>query len=63
MWHMDGLAIDIGRTACDVFSTATFAVGRARCADLASIRLTGYSVFGLAVFAASYLAMLRRAPV
>ena len=60
---MDGLAIDLGRTACDILSTIIFAGGRGRCADLASVRLTGYSVLGLVIFAASYLTMLRRAPV
>jgi hypothetical protein len=60
---MDGLAIEVGRTACDAFSAVAFIVSRARCADLGAIRGMGYGLFGVLVFAASYLAMMRRAPI
>ena len=59
---MDGFAIEVGRTACDVIS-ALAAASRARCADAAAIRGIGYGLFGMLVFAVSYLAMLRRAPI
>jgi hypothetical protein len=60
---MDGFASEMGRAACDVASVLAFAVVRTRCSDLTSIRLMGYGVFGMFIFAASYLTMLRRAPV
>jgi hypothetical protein len=60
---MDGVAIEMGRAACDVASVLSFALVRTRCADLTSIRLMGYGFLGLCIFAASYLTMLRRAPV
>ena len=60
---MDGLAIEMGRAACDAASALSSALVRTRCADLTSIRLMGYGLFGIFIFAASYLTMLRRAPV
>jgi len=58
---MDGLAIQLGQGACEAISL----IGgiRGHCNDFATMRITGYGLFGLLLFLASFITMSRTHPI